>query len=200
MAGVAAVNSADVQRYPIPVMVARERLAAAPLPEALQGFGGHTVSVMREDGGLVWRLGDDTHRSRGKVTLQGDGAATNVTVRFDLADNAIDASPLSKTRLTKSLATSIFAEHVDSVLRGRDFDQGRMTRFTAYDIQAHPGMLQEFGEAVRQQMISVADMINGKGEFAAPVPVTIDGRRQQEAATHVNRNSFEPLTDLSSKE
>jgi hypothetical protein len=197
---VAAVTAAvatapDTRRYPLPATVARERLAAAPLPAALLAFAGGKSALVREDDALVWRLGDLDHRSIGRVTLDQDGASTEVTVRFDLADNAIDGSPLSATRMTKSMAESMFAEHVDSVLGGRPFDAQRSMMATALEMQANPQMLKDYGEAIGQQFNQVSAMLNsdlgGDPYFVSERPT--GGR----AATRPDENSFKPMIDLS---
>ncbi len=189
----AVVTADDVRRYPLPLSVAGQRLAASPLPQALLSFGGGPAILTREGDAFVWRLGDADHRSIGRVTLAGDGAATNVTISFDLADNALGGSRLAATGLTKSMAESIFAEHVDAVLGGRPFDQQRMTQSAALELQANPRMLKEFGDAIRQDMIGVADMFKDMdGESTTST--------DPEAATRPNENSFEPMTDLTSEE
>ena len=189
-----AVTGEEARRYPVPVSVARERLAAAPLPEPLAAFAGQTVVVIREEGALVWRFGDPEHRSEGRVTLEGEGASTNVTVRFDLADNALGESPIGATMMTKSMAENMFREHVDSVLGGRPFDMQRMGMALAQEMQANPKMLEEYGDAIGDQFNSVSAIISEDVEDldihdSQPVP---DGR----AATRPHENSFRPMTDL----
>ena len=107
-AAIAAVvaSGEEARRYPIPQSVALERLATTPLPDPLLDMSGHTVSLVRESGGLSWYLGESDHRSVARVTLAPDGAATEVAISFDLAENALGYSPLSKTRLTRSMAES----------------------------------------------------------------------------------------------
>ena len=183
------VTAEEVRRYPVPVSVARERLAAAPLPEPIAAFASHEFVVIREDGALVWRFGDAEHRSEGRVTLEGEGASTNVTVRFELADNALGESPIGATLMTKSMAENMFREHVDSVLGGRPFDMQKMGMAMAQEMQANPEMLKEFGSALDQQFQEVATMMN---ETTAPQIVPIqsgDGR----AATQPNPDSFRPM-------
>lgn len=191
----AVATAPDSRRYPLPTSVARERLAATPLPDALVAFAGGKVSLVREEGALVWRLGDPGSRSIGRVTLERDGASTDVTVSFDLADNAIPGSRLAGTMMTKSMAESMFAEHVDSVLGGRPFDPMRSMMVTAREMQANPQMLKDHGEAIGQHFNEVSAMLNedmavDPGLFAG----TEVGRR---AATQPNENSFKPMTDVS---
>lgn len=152
----------DGHRYPISESEARERLSTRPLPEPLLDMSGHRVSLVREGRTLVWHLGDAEHRSIGRVTIQGDGASTNVTIDFDLAENALGQSHVADTRLTRSMAESIFAEHVDSALGGRPFDARRMMAATKRQIQADPEVLQEYGEAVDAQFNDVASMLNDR--------------------------------------
>ena len=64
-----AVTGPEVYRYPITETVARERLASTPLPEPLLAFAGNKAALVREDGALVWNLGDAGNRSVGRVTL-----------------------------------------------------------------------------------------------------------------------------------
>lgn len=200
LGAIAAVTAAvatapDSRRYPLPVSVARERLAAAPLPEALLAFAGGKAALAREDGALVWRLGGPDRCSIGRVTLEQDGASTEVTVSFDLADNAIEGSRLSGTRMTKSMAESMFTEHVDSVLAGRPFDPMRSMLGTAREMQANPEMLKDYGEAIGQQFNDVSAMLNSDFEAdPALLAGTPAGRR---AATQPNENSFKPMTDVS---
>jgi len=196
LSGIAAVtvlvvSGPEVRRYPILETVARERLATTPLPEPLLDMAGHQVSLVREDGALVWHLGDAKRRSVARVTIEGDGASTNVTIDFNLADKALGDSPISKTRLTRSMAESIFAEHVDSVLGRRPFDAQRMMTGTAREIQANPEMLQEYGEAIDDQFNDVAKMLNGSMNVEnMPVDQPIDGL----AATRPTDGSFKPMT------
>lgn len=183
----------EVRRYPIPATSAREKLATTPLPDPLTGMGGGQVKLIREDGALVWQLGDSDHRSEGRVSLNGDGAATDVTISFDLADNAVGGSRIAAARLTKSLAESIFIEHVDAVLGGRPFDQQRMMMTTAQELQSNPEMLKEFGETVRQDMTDVATMFEEVNANNVRPP------QSTEKATRPDPNSFKPTTDLTSK-
>lgn len=168
LSGIAAVTAVvvsgpEVRRYPITEKVALERLSTAPLPEPLLDMSGHQVSLVRVDDALVWYLDDIEHRSVGRVALEGEGASTNVTIEFDLADGALGDSPIAKTRLLRSMAESIFAEHVDSVLSKRPFDAQRMMMVPAREIQADPEVLQEYGEAVDRQFNDVATMLNKRG-------------------------------------
>lgn len=170
LGGVAAVAAVvatgpEVRRYPITRTVAVERLATTPLPEPLLDMSGHRVSLVREGGALAWYLGDADHRSIGRVTLEADGAATKVTINFQLADNALGYSPVSKTRLTRSMAESIFAEHVDSALARRPFDVRRMMKGTAREIETNPEMLRAYGKAIDDQFNGVATMLND-GKYA----------------------------------
>jgi hypothetical protein len=191
----AVATAPESRRYPLPESVARERLAAAPLPEPLRAFAGGKVVLVREDGGLLWRLGDLEHRSTGRVTLERAGASTEVTMSFDLADNAFGESRLSGTMLTRSMAKSMFVEHVDSVLGGRPFDAQRSMVGTALEMQANPRMLEEFGEAVGQQFNDVSAMINA--DFG-PDPHFVSNRPVGgRAATRPNENSFQPMIDVS---
>ena len=185
----------ETRRYPLPVSVARERLASAPLPNALTAFAGGKVAVIREEGALLWRLGDLSSRSVGRVTLQQDGASTEVTFSFDLADNAINGSPLSNTLMTKSMAESIFAEHVDSVLGGRPFDPMRSMIVTAREMQTNPEMLKQYGEALNQHFSEVSSMLN---EDFAPDPYAMGSRPTGgRAATRPNPDSYKPMIDVS---
>jgi hypothetical protein len=142
----------------------------------------------------VWQLGASDSRSVGRVTLEGEGASTDVTVRFALADNALGGSQIGATMLTKSMAEEMFREHVDAVLGGRPFDMQRMGMALAQEMQANPDMLKEYGDAIGDQFNEVATMLNedvGDGyDHSAPVPV--DGK----AATRPNHDSFRPMTDL----
>ena len=200
LGAIAAVTTAvatapDSRRYPLPESVARERLAAAPLPEPLLAFAGGKATLVREAGALVWRLGDPGSRSIGRVTLERDGASTEVTVSFDLADNAIQGSRLARTMMTKSMAESMFAEHVDSVLGGRPFDPMRSMLGTAREMHANPQMLKDYGEAIGQQFNDVSAMLNADLQAdPALLAGTEVGRR---AATQPNENSFKPMTDVS---
>lgn len=161
-AAIAAVvaSGEEARRYPIPQSVALERLATTPLPDPLLDMSGHTVSLVRESGGLSWYLGESDHRSVARVTLAPDGAATEVAISFDLAENALGYSPLSKTRLTRSMAESIFAEHVDAALTKRPFNARKMMAGTAREIENDPDILREYGEAVDGQFKDVATMLN----------------------------------------
>ncbi|HET9354694.1 MAG TPA: hypothetical protein VFO42_00865 [Sphingomicrobium sp.] len=197
MSGIAAVTAVavsgpEVRRYAIPESVARERLAAAPLPETLLGMAGHRSVLIREDGALVWNLGGPDNRSVGRVTLEGEGASTNVTVSFDLSDTALGDSPLSKTRLTRSMAESMFAEHVDSVLSGRPFDAQRSMMVTAQEIQSNPEVMREYGQALGDQFNEVANVINETSEYSSFPPRQPDGRD----AVEPNRESYQPTTIL----
>ena len=185
------VTGEEVRRYPVPVSVARERLATAPLPEPLAAFAGQNVVVIREEGALLWRFGDTEHRSEGRVTLQGEGASTNVTVRFALADNALGNSPMGATMMTKSMAENMFREHVDSVLGGRPFDMQKMGMAMAQEMQANPQMLEEYGNAINDQFNSVSAMLseNVDDDYTLAVPERGDGK----AATRPNNDSFKPM-------
>lgn len=184
----------DTKRYPLPESVARERLAAAQLPAPLVAFAGGKVVLVREDGGLLWRMNDLEHRSTARVSLERDGAATNVTIRFDLADNAMGGSPIAGTMITKSMAKSMFAEHVDAVLSGRPFDPQRSMMTTALEMQANPRMLEEYGEAIGQQFNEVSTMLNADLEAQRWESGPAHGGR---AATKPNENSFKPMIDVS---
>ncbi len=164
--GIAAVTAVvvtgdDVRHYPVPVSVARERLAATPLPEALSGMGG-AVSMVRREDGLLWRLGDPDRRSEARVSLEADGATTNATIHFDLSDKALGGSRLAATGLTKALAESILIEHVDAVLSGRPFDERRMALGAARELQANPDLLKDYGEAIRQDMLDMHKMLENQ--------------------------------------
>lgn len=193
LVSVIAVTADDARRYPLPVSVARQRLAASAPPEPLLAFGAGRAMLSHEGDVLVWRLGDADHRSIGLVTLEGDGAATKVTVSFDLADNALGASRIAAAGLTRSMAESIFVEHVDAVLGGRPFDPQRMVQSTAVEMKDNPKMLEEFGDAVRQDMIAVSDMFSNMESETASVA-------DPKAAARVDENSFKPMTDLTTKE
>lgn len=193
LVSVMAVTADDARRYPLPVSVARQRLAASALPEPLMAFGAGQAMLSHEGDVLVWRLGDADHRSIGRVTLEGDGAATKVTVSFDLADNALGASRIAAAGLTRSMAESIFVEHVDAVLGGRPFDRQRMVQSTAAEMKDNPKMLEEFGDAVRHDMIAVSDMFSNMESETASVA-------DPAAATRVDENSFKPMTDLTTQE
>ena len=184
-------TSEDVRRYPLPVSVARERLATMPLPEPLAGISGHKVVLIREDGALVWRLGDAEHRSEGRVTLDGEGASTNVTVRFDLADNALGGSKLGATLMTKSIAENLFREHVDSVLGGRPFDMQKMGLAIAQEMQANPAMLEQYGEAVGDQFNGVSAMLSQDDDL--DYVLTVPERGNGKAATRPDENSYKPM-------
>ena len=161
VAAVAALFAAgpEIRRYPIPESEALERLSASTLPEPLFDMAGRQVSLIREDGALVWYVGDPEQRSIGRVTINGDGARTSVAVKFELADNALGRSPVADTRLTRSMAESIFAEHVDSTLDGRPFDARRMMAVTSRAIQADPEIVRDYGEAVDAQFNDVEAML-----------------------------------------
>lgn len=192
--GIAAVTAVvvtgdEVRNYPVPVSVARERLASTPLPEALSGMGG-AVSMSRQEHGLRWRLGDPDRQSEARVSLEGDGATTNVTIHFDLSDKALGGSRLAATGLTKALAESIFTEHVDAVLGGRSFDQRRMALGAARELQANPNLLKEYGEAIRQDMLDTAKLLENQGSSIESVPVDYPG-----SATRVDPKSYKPMTN-----
>lgn len=188
-----AVSGPEVYRYPITETVARERLASTPFPEVLLGMAGHKLAMVREDGALVWNLGDPDNRSVGRVTLEGDGASTNVTISFDLSDTALGQSQLSKTRLTRSMAEAMFKEHVDSVLTGRPFDANRSMIGVAREIQSNPEVMREYGQAIGDQFNEVAEMMNESGEFAVmPSETVVDGRE----AVAPNRDATRPTTNL----
>lgn len=185
------VTGEDVRRYPVPVSVARERLATAPLPEPLAGIAGDKIIMIREEGALVWHLGASDSRSEGRVILEGKGASTDVTVRFDLADNALGGSPLGATIMTKSMAETLFREHVDSVLGGRPFDMQKMGMEMAQEMQANPQMLEEYGEAVGDHLNGVAAMLN---DTMAVENVPAQPRGSD--STKANPDSFKPMTEL----
>ena len=187
-----AVTGPEVYRYPIAESVARERLASTPLPEPLLAFAGHKSALVREDGALVWNLGDSDNRSVGRVTLTRDGASTNVTISFDLSDNALGDSPLSTTRLTRSMAEAMFKEHVDAVLAGRPFDANRSMIGVAQEMQADPEIMREYGQALGDQFNEVANVINDTSEYSTFPPSQPDGRD----AVEPNRESYQPTTIL----
>lgn len=187
------VNGDELRRYPVPASVARERLASAPLPQPLLAIAGGRVAVLRQDGALVWQLGDSEHRSVGRAEFEADGASTDVRFRFDLADNALGGSPIGATTLTKSMAEEMFVEHVDSVLGGRPFDMQRMGFELAREMQANPQMLKDYGDAVGQHFNEVATMLNENSEFSTiPSAPRVDGRD----AVEPNRDSYQPTTRL----
>ena len=188
-----AVTGPEVYRYPITETVARERLASTALPEPLLGMVGHKVAMVREDGALVWNLGQPGNRSVGRVTLDGDGASTNVTISFDLSDKVLGDSPLSKTRLTRSMAEAMFKEHVDSVLLGRPFDANRSMIGVAQEIQANPEVMREYGQALGDQFNEVATMLNETSEFSSFPPSQPAGGRE---ATRPDPDSYRPTTNL----
>lgn len=188
-----AVSGPEVHRYPITETVARERLASAPLPEPLLAFAGHKASLVREDGGLAWTLGAADSRSVGRVTLEGDGAATDVTISFDLADNALGGSPMANTRLTESMAEGMFREHVDAVLSNRPFDPHRSMLGTAQELQANPEVMREYGQAIGDQFNEVATMLNENAELTTFPPSQPTGGQ---AATRPDPDSYRPTTPL----
>lgn len=188
-----AVSGPEVYRYPITESVARERLASTPLPEALLAFAGYKSALVREDGALVWNLGEPGDRSVGRVTLERDGASTNVTISFDLSENALGESALGKTRLTRSMAEAMFKEYVHSVLTGRPFDANRSMMGVAQEIQADPEVMREYGQALGDQFNEVAEMMNESAEFAVmPGETVVDGRE----AVAPNRDATRPTTNL----
>ena len=182
------VTADEVHHYPVPLSIARERLASTPLPEPLAGLAGGKVVVIREDGALLWKLGQGEHMSEGRVTLEGEGASTNATIHFDLDDDALGGAPIGGTLLTKSMAKTMFLEHVDSVLFGRPFDMQRMGMAMAKELQANPQMLEEYGAALDQQFEGVAAMLNESMAVADTQPPP-DGR----AATRPNADSYKPM-------
>lgn len=188
-----AVTGPEVYRYPITETVARERLASTALPEPLLAFAGHKATMIREDGGLVWKLGDSGNRSVGRVTLEGDGASTNVTISFDLSDTALGDSPLSRTRLTRSMAESMFKEHVDAVLMARPFDPNRSMIGVAQQMQADPEIMREYGQALGDQFNEVAEIMNETSEMSTFPPSQPAGGRE---ATQPNPDSYRPTTHL----
>ena len=187
-----AVSGPEVHRYPIMESVARERLASAPLPEGLLAFAGHKSALIREDGALVWNLGDSDNRSVGRVTLERDGASTNVTVDFDLSDTAMGDSPLSTTRLTRSMAEAMFNEHVDSVLTGRPFDANRSMMGVAQEIQSNPEVMREYGQAIGGMFNEVAETMNETADFSTFPPPQPNGRD----AVEPNPDATRPTTHL----
>ena len=187
-----AVTGPEVTRYPIMETVARERLASSALPEELLGMAGHKVALLREDGALVWKLGEDGNRSVARVTLDGDGASTDVTVSFDLSDTALGDSPLSTTRLTRSMAEATFKEHVDSVLSGRPFDANRSMMGVAQEIQANPEVMREYGQALGGMFNEVAETINETADYSSFPPRQPDGRD----AVEPNPDATRPTTNL----
>ena len=187
-----AVTGPEVYRYPITEPVARERLASTPLPEPLLAFAGHKSALIREDGALVWNLGDSDNRSVGRVTLERDGASTNVTISFDLSDTAMGDSPLSKTRLTRSMAEGMFKEYVDSVLTGRPYDVHRSMIGVAQEMQANPEVMREYGQALGGMFNEVAETINETSQYSNFPPPQPDGRE----AVEPNRESYQPTTIL----
>ena len=188
-----AVSGPEVHRYPIMESVATERLASTPLPDGLLAFAGHKSALIREDGALVWNLGGEGNRSVGRVTLERDGASTNVTISFDLSDTALGDSPLSTTRLTRSMAEAMFREHVDSVLTGRPFDANRSMIGVAQEIQANPEVMREYGQALGDQFNEVATMINETAEFTTVPSNHAPGGR---AAVAPNPDATRPTTSL----
>ena len=198
MSGIAAVTAVavsgpEVYRYPITETVARERLASTPLPEPLLAFAGHKAALVREDGALVWNLGDADNRSVGRVTLERDGASTNITIHFDLSDTAMGDSPLSATRLTRGMAEGMFKEHVDAVLTGRPFDPNRAMIGLAQEMQADPEVMREFGRALGDQFNEVAATINEMSDPSLYPPAQPPGGQE---ATQPNRDSYKPMTNL----
>ena len=187
-----AVTGTEVYRYPITESVARERLASAPLPEPLLAFAGNKSALLREDGALVWNLGDSDNRSVGRVTLERDGASTNVTISFDLSDTAMGDSPLGRTRLTRGMAEGMFKEHVDSVLLGRPFDANRSMMGVAQEMQANPEVMREYGQALGGMFNEVAATMNETAEYSNFPPRQPDGRE----AVEPNRDSYRPMTNL----
>lgn len=202
LGGVAAAVTAvvatgpEVHRYPITQSIARERLATTPVPDALLGMVGHKAVVIREPGGLLWQFGDAKSRSTGRVTLEADGASTNVTMSFDLADNAYGDSPIGKTRLSRSMAESMFLEHVHSVLGGRPFDAQQGMMKTAMEMQADPRIMEEYGQAIGDQFNQVATMLNESEEFSFSSVSQVQ-RGSSRAATAPNPESYRPTTDVS---
>ena len=188
-----AVSGPEVHRYPLPESIVRERLATAALPQELLGMVGTQVAMVRVDGGLVWNIGAPGSRSVGRVTLDGQGAATDVTIHFDLADNALGDSPMGRTRLTRSMAEGMFTEHVDSVLRGRPFDPHRSMLGTAQEMQSDPQVMRKFGQALGDQFNEVSEVINDNAEFATFPPPQPPGG---EAATRPDPESYRPTTPL----
>lgn len=200
MSGVAAVTAVavsgpEVVRYPLPESVARERLAAAPLPEPLLALSGKTVVLLREEGGLTWMLGAADNRSVGRVTLAGDGAATDVTIEFELSDMALGAPGLSRTRFSRAMFENMFREHVDALLSGRPFDANRSMMGLAQEIQSDPAVMREFGQALGDQFNEVATMLNESEDFATmgmPMEPAVDGRE----AVAPNPEATRPTTRL----
>lgn len=198
MSGIAAVTAVavsgpEVYRYPITQTVARERLASTPLPEPLLAFAGHKSALVREDGALVWNLGDPGNRSVGRVTLERDGASTNVTISFDLSDKALGDSPLSATRLTRGMAEGMFKEHVDAVLTGRPFDANRSMMGLAQEMQANPEVMREYGQALGGMFNEVAATINENAEYSTFPPTQPEGGHE---LTRPDPDSYRPTTNL----
>ncbi len=195
MSGIAAVTAVvvaqpETQRYAIPERTAADRLASATLPEPLLGMVGRNFSLVREDGALVWRFGDSGNRSTFRVTLAGDGAATDVGITFDIAANVLGDTPLSDTKMIRSMAEGMFREHVDAVLVGRSFDPHRAMTGMAQQLQSDPEMMREYGQALGDQFNEVATMLNE--DFDVATGDLPDGRD----AVAPNRDATRPTTTL----
>jgi hypothetical protein len=191
--------------YPVPIDVARERLAAAPVPAMLLGVAGRTATLVRTGNILIWHLGDRGSSGRVTAELSADGQATRVRLATDIKPDPLGGA-LTASRLYADMADDIFAEYVESAILGRAFDPVKFGQRTAARLQADPSLLAEFGEGISARQQEVSDIITQDDTFnrdaggleaaLADLEDQANAAKAYEATRSARKNSTRPTTDL----
>lgn len=129
------MGSGDGEYYEIDRANAATLLVNAPMPDHFREADGLAEVKARRIGNsrVEWRvMVARAPFAPFSADLEPDGAGTRVSVAFALADNALGNAARKDLGKSASLAGEIMelalAEHVDSVMERRPFDDGRMER------------------------------------------------------------------------
>lgn len=193
----------STRSYPVPLEVAKERLAAAPIPGMLLGVTGGPATLVRAGDTLIWQLGE--RGGQVSAELSGDGPSTRVRLITDIKPNPL-GGVLTSSKLYAGMADDIFAEYVESAIVGRPFDPLRFGQRSALRMQADPSSLSELGDGIRATKQEVQEIITKEETFnrdAGGLEATLADLEDQvkaeeayEATRSARKNSTRPTTDL----
>lgn len=157
--------------YDLPFEQVHGELAAMPLPDDVTQVSaagvGRDIEVHPDQAAINWVFlsnGEQTARFTATLSREGE-RRTRVVVDY-VAGPALpdEMFRISDTTLMRKLAAAALAEQVDSRLERRPFERsGFMTR-AAEHLQNNPDAVREYGNAVRDMMIDIADQARANAE------------------------------------
>lgn len=200
------VASPSSKNYGVSIATARDRLAAAPLPDMLTGLSGEQVTLIKVGDSLIWQLGQAGSGGEVRADLSADGATTDIKLTTAIKPDPL-GGPVTAARIYRDMAEDIIAEHVDAVMSGRPFDAVKFAQLAAKRWQSNPAALAEFGEAVSDQKNAVSDMLSQDESFdrkkggldavMADIEDQVKAAESEQAARAAIASSSRPTTDLS---